>query len=53
LRLHTGAGVEKYIHSQAEQIKLSEQKIEELLDTKRKLEKEIAELKTKDNTRTA
>jgi alanyl-tRNA synthetase len=45
----SGAGVEKYIHSQAELLKLSEQKIEELLDTKRKLEKEIAELKTKDN----
>ena len=45
----TGAGIEIYIHSQAELLKLSEQKIEELLDTKRKLEKEIAELKTKDN----
>jgi len=45
----TGAGVEKYIQSQAEQIKLSEQKIEELLDVKKKLEKEIAELKVKEN----
>ena len=45
----TGAGVEKFIHSQVELLKLSEQKIEVLLDTKRKLEKEIAELKTKDN----
>ena len=45
----TGAGVEKYILSQAEQIKTSERRIEELLDTKKKLEKEIAELKTKDN----
>ena len=44
----TGSGVEKYIHSQAEQIKLSEQKIEELLDTKKKLEKELAELKMKE-----
>ena len=45
----TGAGVEKYIQSQTEQIKLSEQKIEELLDVKKKLEKEIAELRMKDN----
>jgi alanyl-tRNA synthetase len=45
----TGAGVEKYIQSQAEQLKTSDQKIEELFDVKKKLEKEIAELKTKDN----
>ena len=45
----TGAGVEKYIQSQAEQLKLSEQKIEELLDVKKKLEKEKAELRMKDN----
>jgi alanyl-tRNA synthetase len=45
----TGAGVEKYIHSQADQIKLSGQKIEELLDTKKKLEKEMAELRMKEN----
>ena len=45
----TGAGVEKYIHTQAEHLKSTEQKIEELLDIKKKLEKEIAELKTKDN----
>jgi alanyl-tRNA synthetase len=44
----TGAGVEKFIHSQSEQIKLSEQKIEELLDTKKKLEKEVAELRMKE-----
>ena len=44
----TGAGVEKYIQSQAEQIKLSEQKIEELLDVKKKLEKEVAELRMKE-----
>jgi len=44
----TGSGVEKYIQSQAEQIKLSEQKIEELLDVKKKLEKEISELKIKE-----
>ena len=45
----TGAGVEKYILSQLEQLKSSEIKIDELLDTKKKLEKEIAELKIKDN----
>ncbi len=44
----TGAGVEKYIQSQAEHLKSSEQKIEELLDVKKKLEKEIAELKIKE-----
>lgn len=44
----TGAGVEKYIQSQQEQIKFSEQKIEELLDIKKKLEKEIAELRMKE-----
>lgn len=41
----TGAGVEKYIQSQQELIKISEQKIEELLDAKKKLEKEVAELR--------
>ena len=45
----TGAGVEKYIQSQTEEIKLSEQRIEGLLDVKKKLEKEIAELRIKDN----
>ncbi|MBK7631634.1 MAG: alanine--tRNA ligase [Ignavibacteriales bacterium] len=45
----TGAGVENYIQAQAEHLKSSEQKIEELLDVKKKHEKEIAELKTKDN----
>jgi alanyl-tRNA synthetase len=45
----TGTGVEKFIHSQQEQIKLAEQKVEELLDIKKKLEKEIAELKVKEN----
>jgi alanyl-tRNA synthetase len=44
----TGAGVEKYIHLQQEHLKSFEQKIEELLDGKKKLEKEIAELKTKE-----
>ena len=37
----TGAGVEKYIQSQLEQMKQSEQRVEELLDIKKKLEKEI------------
>lgn len=41
----TGAGVEKFIHSQLEHLKESEKKIEELLDLKKKLEKEISELK--------
>ncbi|HCY75346.1 MAG TPA: alanine--tRNA ligase [Ignavibacteriales bacterium] len=44
----TGAGVEKFIQIQSEQIKLSEQRIEELLDTKKKLEKENAELRIKE-----
>ena len=44
----TGAGVEKFIHSQQELIKQSEQKVEELLDVKKKLEKEIAELRMKE-----
>jgi len=44
----TGAGVEKYIQSQQELIKSAEQKIEELYDVKKKLEKEIAELKIKE-----
>lgn len=44
----TGAGVEKYIQAQAEQFKLSEQKIEELLDIKKKLEKEVTELRMKE-----
>jgi alanyl-tRNA synthetase len=45
----TGTGVEKFIHSQQEHIQLAEQKVEELLDIKKKLEKEIAELKVKEN----
>jgi alanyl-tRNA synthetase len=44
----TGSGVEKYIQSQQEHIKLFENKIEELLDVKKKLEKEISELKVKE-----
>lgn len=44
----TGAGVEKYIQSNLELIKNSEQKVEELLDVKKKLEKEISELRIKE-----
>ncbi|MBI5661773.1 MAG: alanine--tRNA ligase [Ignavibacterium album] len=44
----TGAGVEKYIHTQLEHLKESEKKIEELLDVKKKLEKEISELKMRE-----
>lgn len=45
----TGAGVEKYIQSQLELIKHSEQKVKELLDINKKLEKEISELRIKEN----
>ncbi len=41
----TGAGVEKYIKQQESRIQNSENRIEELNDEKKKLEKEIAELK--------
>ena len=44
----TGAGVEKYIYTQLEHLKESEKKIEELLDVKKKLEKEISELKMRE-----
>jgi alanyl-tRNA synthetase len=44
----TGSAVEFFIQSQSEQIKLFEQKIEDLLDVKKKLEKEIAEIKMKE-----
>ncbi len=44
----TGAGVEKFIQSLQEQLKSSEKKIDELFDSKKKLEKEIAELKMKE-----
>jgi alanyl-tRNA synthetase len=43
----TGAGVENYINSQLNLIKQSEEKITELLDEKKKLEKDIAEFKLK------
>ncbi len=44
----TGEGVEKYIHTQLELVKQSEHRVEELLDIKKKLEKEISELRTKE-----
>ncbi len=44
----TGLGVERYIQSQLEKLKSSEEKINELLDVKKKLEKELLELKLKE-----
>jgi alanyl-tRNA synthetase len=44
----TGSGVEKYIHSQLEHMKQFSHRIDELLDSKKKLEKEISELKLKE-----
>ncbi|NWG27236.1 MAG: alanine--tRNA ligase, partial [Ignavibacteriaceae bacterium] len=44
----TGAGVEKYIQSQLEHMKQFSNRIDELLDTKKKLEKEISDLKLKE-----
>lgn len=44
----TGAGVERYINSQLEHLKQYSDRIEELNETKKKLEKEIAELKLKE-----
>ena len=44
----TGAGVEKYIKNQLSIVKQSNERIEELFDVKKKLEKEMAELKMKD-----
>ena len=44
----TGAGVERYIHSQLNQLKQFDEKIGTLIDEKRKLEKEIAEFKLKE-----
>jgi alanyl-tRNA synthetase len=43
----TGAGVENYIISQMNHLKQSEEKITELLEEKKKLEKEISEFKLK------
>jgi alanyl-tRNA synthetase len=44
----TGAGVEKYIQSQLDHMKQFSQRIDELLDTKKKLEKEISDFKLKE-----
>jgi alanyl-tRNA synthetase len=44
----TGWGVENYILSQAEQLKQTEDKLSQLLEEKKKLEKEISEFKLKD-----
>ncbi len=44
----TGAGIEKYIYTQLEHLKESEREIEELLDLKKKLEREISELKMRE-----
>jgi len=44
----TGAGIEKYIQYNLDQLKLTEEKIAELNEAKKKLEKELGELKFKD-----
>lgn len=44
----TGRGVEEYINDQLALLKTNERKIEELMDIKKKLEKEISELKLQD-----
>jgi len=44
----TGEGVEKYIQTQEERIKSQDERIEKVLDEKKKLEKELAELKLKE-----
>jgi alanyl-tRNA synthetase len=44
----TGTGVERYIQSQLEHMKQFSHRIDELLDTKKKLEKEISDLKLKE-----
>ncbi len=45
----TGAGVERFINSQLIHLKQSDEKINALIDEKKKLEKEIAEFKLKEN----
>ena len=45
----TGSGVEKYITDQLNVVNNHNDRIEELLDMKKKLEKEVAELRLKDN----
>lgn len=44
----TGLGIEKYINSQLEKLKQSDEKIAELLEAKKKLEKELSELLLKE-----
>jgi alanyl-tRNA synthetase len=44
----TGSGVEKYFQSQLENMKQFSNRIDELLETKRKLEKEISDFKLKE-----
>ena len=44
----TGVGVEKYIQSQLEHMKQFSNRIDELTDTKKKLEKEISDFKLKE-----
>ena len=44
----TGAGVEKYIHSQIEHLRRFDEKVLDLLEVKKKLEKEIADFKLHD-----
>ncbi len=44
----TGLGVEKYINSQLEKLKQYDERIAELLETKKKLEKEISKLMLKE-----
>ncbi len=41
----TGSGIEKFIESQFEHLRSNEEKIAELLDEKKKLEKQLSELK--------
>jgi alanyl-tRNA synthetase len=43
----TGAGIEKYIRQQIENLKKSEERIHELIESKKQLEKEFSELKLK------
>jgi len=45
----TGAGVEKYINRQIELLKSKEEKLAELAEEKRRIEKEISKLKLKGN----
>ncbi len=44
----TGAGVEKYIYNQIEKIKHSDEKLHELLEEKKRMEKELSEFKLKE-----